>query len=195
MKRNIFLAALAALMLFPAKSFAQLDEREPGIYAIVEDESIPLASFVAGAASSSTNVIGIEIGNTQYNFKGEESGVVANGKFVMVIDPEKTMAVKSLKKFNPFIKTMTPNNVIIIPLKVNEKKHRREYSMGQTFMGINTEKKERVPFEWEQISDNSYEITLQDVVPGEYGFVFKYVKLSDYDFGAIFGFTIAGGQE
>ena len=189
MKRTCFYAFAAIFSLaFGLNASAQLDEREPGIYTIVNGESVPL-EFTAGTTSvKTTNILGFETGNSNCTYRGETSGTPASNTFVMVIDPEKKAVVKTLKKYQVFIKSMTPNNMLVIPLEIS--KGKRVYEEGKTVMGIKTEVKGRMDFSWEQITDNSFEITVDGLVPGEYGIIFRATLLADYDYSAIFGFTV-----
>lgn len=160
---------------------------EPGIYSVV-DSCYTSLSFTPGInKSSSTNILGIDVGDSGSSYKGETSGVKCTGNLVMVIDPEKKVIKRTLKSYDPFIKTMTPDLIMIVPLTVE--KNKRKYDAGKSVMGIKTEKKERVSFEWEQIDDVTFQINF-DATPGEYAVVFKAAKLGDYDFASIYGFTI-----
>ena len=179
--------ALFCAMFFSNNSFAQMDWREPGIYAVFGGESTPLTYTNGMANSSSTNIIGVEIGKKKFSYKGTESGVSASDTLVLVINPEKKAITKSLKAYDPFIKSMTPNNIIIVPLLVD--KNKRIYDEGASLEGIRLKVKGRIDFEWEQISDNSYEMRLQNIVPGEYGVIFRPATLGEFDFTGIFGFT------
>ena len=191
MKKILHTLAVAVICLtaFSVSSNAQMDEREPGLYAIVDGESIPLGYTSGSTSVSTTNVVGFEVGKSKCSFKGETSGTVTSDTFVMVIDPEKKALTRTMKSYNPFIRTMTPNNILILPLSVS--KGKRIYDEGKSVMGIKTEKKGRMDFEWEQISDNSFEIKVSGLVPGEYGFIFRVSKIADFDYSAIFGFTVA----
>lgn len=174
---------------FIATLFANAQDRlEPGIYAVA-DSCYTSLSFSAGInKSSSTNIFGVEVGDSGSSYKGETSGVNCTGCLVMVIDPDKKVIKRTLKSYEPFIKTMTPDLIMIVPLTVE--KNKRTYNAGKSVMGIKTEKKERVPFEWEQIDDVTFRINFE-AAPGEYAVVFKAAKLGDYDFASIYGFTIA----
>lgn len=185
MKR--FLLFLSAIFL-AVSLFAQDDTLAPGIYSVNGDEYEKLPFSVAGGGDSGVNVLGLELGKVQYFYKGAESGVKSTGSFVMVIDPEKKVVKGSMKDYNPFIKDMTPENIIIIPLEVKKKK--RVYSEGLTVMGFNTERKARMSFTWERISDNSFRIETEPLVPGEYGIVLKFSKVGKYYYEYLFGFTV-----
>lgn len=181
------ITVIAACLLFATASFAQGEKLAPGIYAIV-DSTVTHLSYTPGvAANSGLNVIGVELGNTKFTYKGESSEVKATGKFVMVIDPEKKGIRKTPKVYDPFIKSMTPELIMIVPLEVVKKK--RVYDEGTSVQGINTKKKTRVEFQWELIDENTWEITA-DLQPGEYAVVFKPAKLGAYDFCSIYGFYV-----
>lgn len=167
----------------------QTDEHNPGLYAVVGDDYIPLTYTNGTTASSMTNIIGLEIGNRKYKYKEPTSGVTASDTFVMVIDPDKKAITQTMKAYNPFIKTMTPDNILILPLLSD--KDKRIYEEGRTFYGINFNVKDRMDFEWEQITDNSFVIRVQNLIPGEYGFVFRAARLGEFNYAAIFGFTYA----
>lgn len=187
-KARIIVATLLSTFFFAVNAYAQMDERQPGLYAIVGEESIPLTFSNGTTSVSTTGILGVEVGRTRCIYRKPSSGVEASGMFVMVIDPEQKAIVKKLKSYKPFFKKMTPNDVLVLPLTVDGNK--RIYEEGKTIAGINVSIKDRMDFEWEQITDNSYEIHVQNLIPGEYGFVFRPSKLGEFDYSAIFGFTI-----
>ncbi len=189
MKKSFYLifAALLCTLSFTVNAYAQMDEREPGLYAIVGEESIPLTYSNGTTSVTSTGILGVELGKKKCTYKGPSSGVVAADTFVLVIDPEKKSIVRNTKSYYPFIKTMTPNNMLVLPLSVV--KDKRIYEEGKTIAGINVSVKDRMDFEWEQISDNSFEIHVQNLIPGEYGFIFRATKLAEFEYSAILGFT------
>lgn len=187
-KARIIVATLLSTFFFAVNAYAQMDERQPGLYAIVGDESIPLTFSNGTTSVSTTGILGVEVGRTRCIYREPSSGVEASDMFVMVIDPEQKAIVKKLKSYKPFFKKMTPNDVLVLPLTVDGNK--RIYEEGKTIAGINVSIKDRMDFEWEQITDNSYEIHVQNLIPGEYGFVFRPSKLGEFDYSAIFGFTI-----
>lgn len=177
-----------AIVLAAAFCASAQDTLEPGIYALVDGSCTSLSYANGITANSSTNVLGIEIGKRKESYKGETSGVRCSGTLVMVINPEKKIITKTLKKYDPFIKTMNPDLIMIVPLEVQ--KNKRVYDEGRSLMGINTEQKERVSFEWEQTDENTFEIRFQ-AAPGEYAVVFKPTKIGDYDLQSIYGFYVA----
>lgn len=186
MKKVFAICLMLAAMC--ASAFAQLDERAPGLYAINGENEDLLTPVNAVQSNSNTNILGIEVGKVKNIYKGITSDSIASGKFILVINPEQKAIKKTLKDYNPFIKSMTPANMIIVALDVE--KNRRVYDHGTTLEGFNTEKKGRVDFIWEQISDNSFLIEAE-LVPGEYAIVFKPAKLGEFDFNAVFDFTVA----
>ena len=187
MKR--FITIIVACLVFATASFAQSEKLAPGIYAVVDGTATHLSYTLGTAVNSGLNVIGVEVGKIKFNYKGESSGVKAAGKLVMVIDPEKKAIRQTPKVYDPFIKTMTPELIMIVPLEVI--KNKRVYDEGTSIQGINTKKKSRVEFQWELVDENTYEITA-DLQPGEYAVVFKPAKLGAYDFSCIYGFYVEG---
>lgn len=178
---------LSVCLAFAATTFAQSEKLAPGIYAIVDSTATHLHYSLGTVLNSGFNVIGVEVGKTKFAYKGESSGVKATDKLVMVINPERKAIRQTPKVYDPFIKTMTPERILIVPLEVEGNK--RIYDEGTSVQGINTKKKTRVEFQWELIDENTYEITA-DLQPGEYAVIFKAAKLGEYDFSAIYGFTV-----
>lgn len=184
MKKIITTIVIAITAVFISNAQEKL---EPGIYSVVDSVYTSLSFSPGINKSSSTNILGVEVGDSGSSYKGETSGVKCTGTLVMVIDPEKKVIKRTLKSYDPFIKTMTPQLIAIIPLTVQ--KNKRTYDAGKSVMGIKTEKKERVTFEWEQIDDVTFVINFE-TAPGEYAVVFKGANLGDYDFASIYGFTV-----
>ena len=133
-------------------AYAQNDTRSPGLYA------------VNGEESGRVGILGVvEFGNSASRFKGETSDVKVSGnEFALVIDPDRKNVVRTLKKYEIFIKTMTPDNMLIVPLVVED--NWRIYDKGLNVNGFNTEFKELVDFTWERISDNSFRILAVSLV-------------------------------
>lgn len=184
--KRLFITVIAAFAMALAAS-AQEAKLAPGIYAVVGEEVTHLTYTNGTAISSGTNLLGFELGNHKYKYKGATSGVQATNKLVMVINPEKKGITKTPKKYDPFIKSMTPANIIIIPLDVD--KDKRIYDEGTLVEGINTTRKARMDFEWEMVDENTFEI-VGDFAPGEYAVVFKPSKLGELDFTSIYGFFV-----
>lgn len=187
--KNIFFCTIVMLLSASINVFAQTEDRGPGIYAVVDGEYTALNHAMGITGNSGTAILSIEIGKTKITYKGANSETKATGTFVMVIDPEKKVITQTMKKYDPFIKSMTPDNMIIVPLTID--KNKRVYDKGLTLEGINTEKKARVSFEWEQTGDNEFTITTETLEPGEYGIVFKPAKLGEYNFTCIFDFYVS----
>lgn len=187
MKRNIILSAvLVLLMCIPA--IAQNDPREPGLYSVIGDDSTLLTTVRGGVDTKSTGFMGIEIEKKRIEYKGVTSDTVSYGTFVMVCDMNKKNIVQTMNKYDLFVKSMTPDNIIIVPLQVFKDK-KRIYDEGKSVQGINTQQHERVEFSWEQISDNSYRIVCNPE-PGEYAIVFREAKLGAFNFNTVFDFTV-----
>lgn len=170
-------------------AYAQNDTRSPGLYAVNGEESVKL-DFLPGITSNGrVGILGVvEFGNSASRFKGETSDVKVSGnEFALVIDPDRKNVVRTLKKYEIFIKTMTPDNMLIVPLVVED--NWRIYDKGLNVNGFNTEFKELVAFTWERISDNSFRILAEGLVPGEYAFIFRVSPLSPFDFSGAFDFT------
>lgn len=180
---------LAALTLGSA-AMAQNDERAPGIYNVNGEVSTPLTFQTGTHKQSNTSFAGIiDIGKEKVTYKGATSDTpFQTAEFALVIDLEKKNAVKTMKKYDVFIKSMTPANMILVPLFVD--KGKRIYDKGRSFNGIKfNATRESIEFEWEQITDNSFRITTE-LIPGEYAFVFKYAKFGGYEFDVVYDFTI-----
>lgn len=183
MKR--ILSSLLSVLAFSFAASAQ--NLEPGIYSVVDGNATHLVYANGTAISSSNNIIGLEIGDTKYKYKGETAEVEVKDKIVMVINPDKKVIKKTMKQYDPFVKSMTPANIIIVPLVVDGGK--RMYDSGRTIEGLNTQRKERVEFEWEMVDDNTFEITAK-FEPGEYAIIFRPAKLGEFDFTSIYGFYV-----
>ena len=192
MKALRIISMCLAMALSVVSALAQNDAREPGLYAVNGEEATRLEFLPGITSNSATGILGvIELGKTKCDYKGETSSVRVNGnEFVLVINPEQKNAVRTMKKYDVFIKTMTPDNILIVPLGVKNKK--RFYDKGMTVNGFNTQIKESLGFTWERISDNSFRIVAEGLVPGEYAFVFRTSKLDNFDFSAVFDFAYTG---
>lgn len=185
MKKGIFTAMLLAL--FSMNIFAQEINLEPGLYIINGDEYVPV-SYVSGKSEkTSTGILGFELGKKQYEYKGNTSNNIYTGQFLMVCDENRKNVKYAWGKYEPFVKSMTPDNMVIIPLEAAKKK--RIYNEGTIIEGINVSTHERDPFTWEQLSDYVYLITTE-LQPGEYGIALKAAKLDEYNFSVIFDFTV-----
>jgi len=198
MKIHFSSLILLALLLLPVGATAQadsvavlIDTREPGIYAVVGDQSVKLPYQRSTIVSYGTDFIYA----SEVYYKGAHAKVVTDTRtFLLVVSTKKsTFTVK-----NPFVKGLTPIHMRFLPLVTEEKKDRRFYDAGlKVGYGWIYEEDLGVKFEWEQITDNSYLITLpEDMVPGEYGFSFCKTRLSPYDFlYHIFAFTVPETQQ
>lgn len=190
MKFRLIIIAVLSFLL-PGKMHAQLDTRDPGIYAIVRGESIPLKFSKSTFNTSSGGRIA---SSTLARYKGgPTSGLIADDTFVLVNDPEQWGYTAS----EPFLRSLTPDDMAIIPLTINPEKMRRECVVDATFYlaGMSVTFQEGgIGFEWTQISDNSFKIKVHGLKGGEYGIAFRVpgTGLFDYRYG-VFGFTIPKG--
>ncbi len=188
MKRTILtIAALFCAITFAAAQEPEV-QLEPGIYSVIDGAYTPLVYCRGTENSSSQNILGIEIGDKKYKYKGESAEVPVTDRIVMVINPERSAIKATLRSYDPFVKDMTPGHIIIVRLTVD--KNKRYYDKGTTVSGFNVEKKGRVEFEWDMIADNTFEITA-DFEPGEYAVVFKpATPLGEFDFTAVYCFCV-----
>lgn len=182
-----FSVLFVAILMFAATAFAQGEKLEPGIYSIIDSSATHLKYTPGIASNSGFNVVGIEVGDAKYKFKGATSGVKVTDRIRLVIDPQKKVIRKTPKVYEPFIKSMTPELLIIVPLDVV--KDKRIYDEGTSVEGFRTKKHTRVEFEWELTDENTYDITA-DFEPGEYAVIFKPARLGAYDFCSIYGFYV-----
>lgn len=185
MKR--FVSTVLTVLALSFAASAQNEKLESGIYSVIDGNATHLVYTNGAAISSSNNLLGLEIGDTKFKYKGETGEVEVKDKIVMVINPAKKVIKKTTKQYDPFVKNMTPANIIIVPLEVADGK--RVYDSGRTVEGINTVRKERVEFEWEMVDDNTFEITAS-FEPGEYAVIFRPSKLGEFDFTGIYGFFV-----
>jgi len=180
---NRFIIILSILLL-PISLSAKLDDRKPGLYAIVGEQSVPLRF-------TRSSVIYNYMDRMQVRYKRKTSSVTASNTFVLVTDPNQIM----YRCNEPYASNFDPGNIIILPLNVNNDFDRREYDVQtyRTTMGtVAMAQRPGVEFEWEKISDNSYIINVKDIVPGEYGISTRIANLSDFDYQqGIFDFSIA----
>jgi len=181
---------MVALLLFPAVTFAQLDGRKAGIYAIVGGESVSIPFQYGSSSVSGSNGLGVELTETVFRYKGEASGIAADSTFVLVLNPEQKEVIKKMKEYGPFLRNMRPTRVKVIPLEVNVEEHCREFRLGSKLEAIRLEEHPGLEFDWEKISDNSFDITVHGLVPGEYCFVICPQPVQGFNFSAIFGFTV-----
>lgn len=192
MKRIITLiAALAFCAGFSI--YAQSDSRQPGIYSVMNDESTPLP-FVQGINSrGGVNIHGMEVGRKKSSYRGATSGLISDGHFVIVRDPNRKAIKMTLKSYEPFTRNFTPDNIAIVQLQVSG--DRRIYDQGIILNGFTTGNKDRIEFTWEQIGDDSFSVVTEELPAGEYAVVIRPTIMSQLDFAGIFGFTVEAPAE
>jgi len=190
MNRLFATVTIAALLLCQAVSSAQTTKIGPGIYTLVGGTPIPLKFSYSSTSVKGENMMGVELAYQTYRFKGETSGVEASDTFLLAINPKLREVVKKFKEYNPFIKTMRPTKLIIVPLSVDHQMQCREYYPGMKLEGMNVQDRKEMKFDWEEVNDNIYMLKVHGLKPGEYAFIFNPIKILGPDFTAIFGFTI-----
>lgn len=184
--KKLFLAFVLAILCLSAQ--AQVENLKPGIYHVSGDVFTPLKSETSVKnENSATNRVGMF--NVSYVFKNPTAPVaVSDGSFVMVTDPSRKAMVQTLKKFNPFVAALTPDNMLLVPLTV--KKNKRSYTaFDYDEVRRRNPEWEHVDFSWERLSDNSYSIKA-DLVPGEYAFAFRISETAIYTFDAVYSFCV-----
>jgi len=190
LKTRIIIPAVLALLFLPVISSAQMDTREPGIYALVGEQSIPLTFISGSSCVSGENYMGVEITQSLFRYRGVTSDVVADSSFVLVIDPKQKEVTKKMKEYDPFIRSMKPTKLRIVPLAVNEELQCREFYPGMKAETIRIEGQEKIKFDWEKLSDNSFVIYTHGITPGEYGIIFSPEDIYGPDYSRIFSFSV-----
>lgn len=176
--------------LFSISVFAQMDEREPGLYYVHGDESFKLTPLLGWREAKESSLFGI-IDISEFNwkvYKGATSDTFClTGDFVLVIDPKRKAAVQTLSKYNVFVKDLTPDRLALVPLEVKEKERIWDINANENVFKLIP--KNAISFEWKRISDNAFSIHA-DLKPGEYCFMVQYFKNMPYDINTILDFTI-----
>lgn len=204
MKRIILtLAAMFCLVSFAAaqeteqivseektQAEKQASALEPGLYAFVDGVPCQLPYSAGTTISTTLGTPNSEVTLKQkYTYKGTTSGLnITEKKLVMVIDPEQKAVKKSMKGYDPFIKSMTPDNIMIVRLVVE--KNKRVYDAGASFGNIKLGAWANVEFEWKHSGDNAYMISVDSLQPGEYAVIFKPAEHGTYDLTSVFCFTV-----
>lgn len=189
MKKQLFLL-VALSCIFSLTLSAQTENLKSGLYAVLGENYVPLKYQSTNASSLNTiNSVSFTVKKTSY--KGVSSNFISDSTFVMVCDPKKRVVIQTSKNYDVFIKNITPDFMVILPLEVNNNK--REFKKGTSRSNID-KGIGIVPFDWKQIADYTYLITAHGLVPGEYGIFFKLTKLDGYNFDGIYGFTIPEPQ-
>lgn len=194
MNKFVIVLMLIAAAFIPV-SAQETENPAPGLYHISAEGQLEALTFQRGAIhSSGTSIAGLEVGRIRVKYRGLTSdSPVASGDFLMVCDPDRSAITTTLKKYFVFVRTITPENMILVPLYV--KKNHRFYNEGHVLEGIPLDPHHHLAFTWEQTGPYQYRIHA-DLPAGEYAFVFKPVTYGglDYDalynFGAVFDFTI-----
>jgi len=168
MKRPLLIAAIMTLSL-SILAFAQDDGLEPGIYAVTDGGYRPLTY------SSSTfpfDEVHEDGSHVHKYFDGESSGVEVTGTFIMVVGDD-----------SDFFVTVTPSCMKLLPLEVDTEGHMREYDATSVSV--------KVDFEWDRISEDSFQIKVFDCIPGEYAFILRNEGNRKFNYNKIYGFKIS----
>jgi len=181
LNNNVRFIFILAFILIPGRMFAQSDAREPGIYAVMGEEFISIDHTFGGSETNDVAYLnGAQTNPAVVRYRGVTSAVIASNTFVYVVDSEKTAV------FSPFNRGMTPNDMRVLSLSVNDEKQQREYPLASKRLN----ELSGLDFEWEQLDDVTFEIHIPGLEPGEYGFVFRRAKFGPFDYTKIFCFTI-----
>lgn len=191
MKKNVL--SCLVLALCSVLAVAQNDTLEPGLYAINNGEPVVMSAINGANSKTSAGILGVEIEKKEIEFKGVTSPIKTDGEFIMVCNMNKKNITRTIKKYDLFVQSMTPDNMLIVPLQVVKNK-KRVYYAGKSVNGINTTVKEFYDFTWERITDNSFSIRC-NLEPGEYGIVFREAKHGPYNYDTIFDFTVPTTNE
>lgn len=170
---------------------------EPGLYAVVGDELARMSPEIGTISHSSKGFFDDDsAGNTDfdiirqvYRYKGMSSiNGILPGKFIMVRDPKRKSMTQTLKKFEPFHKAQTPDNLLLIDFgfwrkgrEFNGERHTRE-GMNITF--------DHHDFTWKQLSADAFEIDATGLPAGEYAFIFRFTEMTSFYFAAGFTFRV-----
>jgi len=182
---KIHFTAILVLFLIPLNLSAQFDERDPGIYAVVDGKmnkleySDCLLSIKDGSYKGKVDMF----------FEGHTSGTPASDSLIIVIDPKK----HSYTANRPFFMYLTPNYMKIVPVIPLPDIDCRGYSPGSDFYVGSLDiiqQREGLDFEWEYLTDNSFAIKVLHIQPGEYGVYFRSSVSSTFSLYGIFGFTV-----
>jgi len=176
----LIFAFVLTLILIPGELFAQVDELSPGIYAVVNEEYIPLDRVYGGTSNRDLSINGPQLGPAIVWYKGTTSSIEAADRFVYVLNPTEKV------RFSPFNKGMTPRDMKVLSLKVNKEKQQREYSV----YGRRLVNRSGLDFDWKELNDYAFEIHIPEIAPGEYGIVFRKEKLGLFDYVRIYCFTV-----
>lgn len=161
---------------------------EPGLYTLVDGRYVAL-TVQRGIESQGTttiySVLSFERDKVAYG--GESSDTPASGEFVMVIDPKKRGISLTPKKYDVFIRSMTPE--LMAAIRLTPKGGKRIFEAGRYINGFPIEQGESVGFSWERLDEVTFLIHAP-FEPGEYAFIFKPAKFGQWEMQAVYDFTI-----
>lgn len=159
MKKTLSLLVVAFAMCM--MMFAE----EPGLYLKNGETSTPVKVTRLGNSKKSGSAGGFSIGKEEHKIKGATSGVkYAEGdSLIFVFTPK---SGKKIKLATPFGETSTTENFLLYKLSVGKKE--RKVETGIQIMGFNTKENGGSELPFTQIDDNTYEVKLENLEPGEY---------------------------
>jgi len=170
MRLHIVLCCFFVLVLTPCRMYAQFDDYDPGLYAVVNENVIHLKdAFNPVSMGTGNESIILPISNRRMYkcYEGETSGVNVTGTFVLVAGHDRAVYVNNLDS------ELTPCSLKIIALTVDHENHCREYR-SEDALKIGDISFIDGPggcdFEWYRIGENSFGIKMIDPKPGEYLF-------------------------
>lgn len=167
----------------------------PGLYAINGNDTIKLTVLNGNENVSESHILGVDIQNhdrMQYNEIISDTPT-SGSDFLMVIDPNKKVAKGGvMTDYEPFIKTVKPELLMLVPLEVENDKERRIFNLQENKSALKIKAKNAIEFTWDQVSDSAWIIHTPQLVPGEYAFLVRTTKLDQFDFQQVLDFTKIG---
>lgn len=181
------ISVITALIISAFALYAQEFPSEAGIYVVKEGTHISIP-FLRG---SKVGVGGFGVvSNCKYVFKGEKADVEATGEFLLVTDPNLEKPDKSNKNYNPFVNTVTPENVYIIPFEIKGGKRIYKIGLAMDVVDFKDKRDDSVPFTSEKLADNVYSIKTDNLQAGEYGIFIRTKGLHTVDWMFMYGVTV-----
>lgn len=180
-----------------AATAQSLEGVAPGLYCSIDGSLVALKPELGTVLHLNPYDTSDDIGHTTsfeiaqciFRYRGTSSPNVSDGKFIMICNPKKKAIVSTMRNYFPFIKTMTPELMVLIPLEVRN--NRRVYDCTGISVPLNGKVRwPQADFKWEQISEYAYRIDATGIAPGEYGFCFAFTDLCNPDFTSCFTFTV-----
>ena len=166
-----------------------VDALAPGLYTWSGGEWV-LLPFETAWANEDFNGMptDFELANTWFYVNGPSAQTKSEGKWLLVCDLQKKAFKQTPKKYDVFVRHVTPDNILII--RYEEQKRKRRYCCLfhsiDPFKGADWVSE---PFHWKRLTANSFLIEA-DLTPGQYGAVFRYNDKTSFNFKTAFTFYI-----